>query len=53
MTQPHDPVDAVIEGSPAELLLWLWGRSEGVGITVTGDATARAALREAIVANTQ
>ena len=53
VTQPHDPVDAVIGGSPAELLLWLWGRSEGVGITVTGDVTARAALRAAIVANTQ
>jgi hypothetical protein len=43
----------VIEGPPAELLLWLWGRSEGAGVSVTGDPTARAALREAIAANTQ
>jgi uncharacterized protein (TIGR03083 family) len=53
VTGPHGPADAVLDGSAAELLLWLWGRSEGAGITVTGEATARAALREAIVANTQ
>jgi uncharacterized protein (TIGR03083 family) len=50
---PHRPADAVLEGAPDELLLWLWGRSEGAGITVTGEASARAALREAIAANTQ
>jgi uncharacterized protein (TIGR03083 family) len=53
VTHPHGPADAVIEGSPAELLLWLWGRSEGAGVSVTGDPTARGALREAIAANTQ
>jgi uncharacterized protein (TIGR03083 family) len=53
VTQPHGPADAVIEGSPAELLLWLWGRSEGTGISVTGERTARGALREAIAANTR
>jgi len=49
----HGHADAVLEGSPAELLLWLWGRSEGAGVRVTGDPTARGALREAIAANTQ
>ncbi len=53
VTQPHGPADAVLEGSPAELLLWLWGRSEGMGVSVTGDQAARGALREAIAANTQ
>ncbi len=53
VTWPDGPADAVLEGSAAELLLWLWGRSEGAGITVTGEAKARVALREAIVANTQ
>jgi uncharacterized protein (TIGR03083 family) len=50
---PGGPADAVLEGSPDELLLWLWGRADGAGITVTGDPSARAALREAIAANTQ
>ena len=50
---PDGPADAVLEGSPAELLLWMWGRSEGTGISVTGDPSAREALREAIAANTQ
>jgi uncharacterized protein (TIGR03083 family) len=50
---PHGPADALIEGSPDELLLWLWGRSEGARIRVTGDRTARGALREAIAANTR
>jgi hypothetical protein len=35
------------------LVLWLWGRADGAGISTTGEAFARAALREAIVANTQ
>jgi uncharacterized protein (TIGR03083 family) len=62
--EPGDPADAlgpaawtspdvVLEGPAAELLLWLWGRADGAGITTTGEASARAALREAIVANTQ
>jgi uncharacterized protein (TIGR03083 family) len=51
--QPDGPADSVLEGSPAELLLWMWGRSEGTGIGVTGDQSARAALREAIAANTK
>jgi uncharacterized protein (TIGR03083 family) len=51
--QLDGPADSVLEGSPAELLLWMWGRSEGTGISVTGDQSAREALREAIAANTQ
>lgn len=51
--QPDGPADSVLEGPPAELLLWMWGRSEGTGISVTGDQSAREALREAIAANTQ
>jgi uncharacterized protein (TIGR03083 family) len=51
--EPDGPADAVLEGSPVELLLWLWGRSAGAGISVTGDQSAREALREAIAANTQ
>ena len=50
---PGGPAEAVLEGSAAELLLWLWGRADGAGISTTGDATARAALREAIAANSQ
>jgi uncharacterized protein (TIGR03083 family) len=53
VTHPHGPADAVLEGSPAELLLWLWGRSEGAGVSVTGERTARGALRAAIAANTR
>jgi uncharacterized protein (TIGR03083 family) len=51
--QPHGPADSVLEGSPVDLLLWMWGRSEGTGISVTGDQSAREALREAIAANTR
>ena len=53
MSGPGGPADAVLEGAPGDLLLWLWGRADGVGISATGDPAARAALREAIVANTQ
>jgi hypothetical protein len=35
------------------MVLWLWGSADGAGISLTGEASARAALREAIVANTQ
>ena len=53
MSGPGGPADAVLEGAPGDLLLWLWGRADGAGISATGDQAARAALREAIVANTQ
>ena len=50
---PGGPADAVLEGAAADLLLWLWGRADGAGVSATGDPSARPALREAIVANTQ
>jgi uncharacterized protein (TIGR03083 family) len=52
VTEPGGPADAVLVGAAADLLLWLWGRADGAGVSATGDPSARAALREAIVANT-
>ncbi len=51
---PHGgPADAVLEGRAADLLLWLWGRGDGMEVRATGDPGARAALRAAVAANTQ
>lgn len=47
------PADAVLEGTAPDLLLWLWGRADGSGVTAVGDPAARAALRAALAANTQ
>ena len=50
---PGGPRGCGPRGLAADLLLWLWGRADGAGISATGEQSARAALREAIVANTQ
>ncbi|HYN56288.1 MAG TPA: maleylpyruvate isomerase family mycothiol-dependent enzyme [Motilibacterales bacterium] len=53
VTHPDDRAEAVLEGTAVDLLLWLWGRADGEGISATGDPSARSSLRAAITANTQ
>jgi uncharacterized protein (TIGR03083 family) len=48
-----DPVDAVVRGTPSELLLWLWNRAGDEAVTTDGDVTAVAALRQLLVVSTQ
>lgn len=40
--------DAVVAGEPSELLLWLWGRRPDLAVTLEGDRSVAAALREVL-----
>ncbi len=39
-----DSADVTVTGEPADLLLWLWGRTPADALTVTGDPDVRAAF---------
>ncbi len=45
------PLAATISGPADALLLWLWGRADGAGLDVDGDACAVPLLRAAVAAN--
>lgn len=45
--------DAVVEGDPSPLLLWLWGRAPGSVVRIAGDAEAAERLRRRLAIATQ
>jgi uncharacterized protein (TIGR03083 family) len=40
------PAQATVSGEPSELMLWLWGRRPDSAVTVHGDTSAVAAVRD-------
>ena len=53
LTRQASPAQATVSAEPSELLLWLWGRRPDPAVTITGDRTAAAALRDLLVLATQ
>jgi hypothetical protein len=52
--RPTDaPAAAEIAGSPSDLLLWLWGRMADAAVSLRGEASAAAKLRERLKIATQ
>jgi uncharacterized protein (TIGR03083 family) len=49
----EEAADAEISGPPSSVLLWLWNRGGGDGISVTGDGLALQTLRGLLEASTQ
>jgi uncharacterized protein (TIGR03083 family) len=48
-----DNADAVVRAAPMDLLLWLWSRGKGEGVTVEGDPELVAYLRTVLAAGAQ
>lgn len=53
MLDDLDAPSTVIEGAAVELDLWLWGRSDGAGLRISGDPAGSSLLRDAIAESTQ
>jgi uncharacterized protein (TIGR03083 family) len=52
--RPTDaPAAAEVEGSPSDLLLWLWGRVPDTAVCISGDGSVAAKLRERLRIATQ
>lgn len=48
-----DRADATVAGTPSHVLYWLWGRVPDDAVMISGEPSAAAALRRALVATTQ
>ncbi|MDQ1657848.1 MAG: hypothetical protein QOD41_2931 [Cryptosporangiaceae bacterium] len=50
---PAGDPDATVEGEPESVLLWVWGRDPGSGVTVTGSGDAVTLARAALAVGSQ
>jgi hypothetical protein len=50
---PAGDPDATVEGDAESVLLWVWGRDAGPGVSVTGSEHAAALTRAALAVGTQ
>ena len=48
-----DGASATVAGKPAELLLWSWNRVDDGAVTITGDPTLVAELRQVFTIGAQ
>jgi hypothetical protein len=53
VTPPHGSEDALVQGDPEPVLLWLWGRGSDSGLSQQGDPSVPGLLRDRLQLATQ